>query len=112
MTYQKQENLTLKTKAELHSVPVPTAVMNQIRVAICNLTEVDRYSCLIVCTDYFSKWSEAKPLKDKKRTTVSQFLYELMCRHACFSIQIKIKIDSSSVVFLPNCIVLLAPFNV
>ena len=42
MTYQKQENLTLKTKAELHSVPVPTAVMNQIRVAICNLTEVDR----------------------------------------------------------------------
>ena len=88
MTCLKQESLTLTTKTELHSIPVPTAVMNQIYVDICNLSEVDGYCCLVVCIDYFSKWSEAKPLKDKKANTVSQFLYELICRHGCFSIQI------------------------
>ena len=87
MTCQKQGSLTFKTKTELHIIPVPTAVMNQIGVDICNLTEVDEYCCLVVCIDYFSKWSDAKALKDKKLTTVSQFLYELMFRHGCFSIQ-------------------------
>ena len=77
-----------ETKTELHVIPVPTAVMNQIGVDICNLPEVDGYCCLVVCTDYFSKWSDANPLKDKKATTVSQFLYELTCGHSCFSIQI------------------------
>ena len=88
MTCQKQGGLTLKTKTELHSIPVSTAVMNQIGVDICNLPEIDEYCCLVVCIDYFSKWSEGKLLKDKKATTVSQFLYELIYMHDCFSIQI------------------------
>ena len=86
--YDVSNTRKFETKTELHSIPVPTAVMNQMGVDICNLPEVDEYCCLVVCIDYFSKWSEAKPLKDKKATTVSQFLYELICRHGCFSIQI------------------------
>ena len=65
MMCQKQESLTRKTKNEPYSIPVPTAVMNKICVDICNLPEVDGYCCLVVCIDYFSKWSEGKPLKDK-----------------------------------------------
>ena len=53
-------------------------MMNKIGVDICNLTEVDGYFYLVVCIDYFSKGSEVKPLKDKKATTASQFLYELI----------------------------------
>ena len=86
MTRQKRGSLTLKIKTELHSTPVPTAVMNQIGVDICNLPEVNGYCCLVVCIDYFSKWSEAKPLKYKKTMTNSQFLYENI--HGCLSIQI------------------------
>ena len=71
----------------MHSIPVSTAVMNQIGVDICNLPEVDGYCCLGICIDYFRKWSEAKPLKDKKATTVSQFLYDLIFRQGCCSIQ-------------------------
>ena len=37
---------------------------------------------------YFSKLSEAKPIRDKSAPTVRQFLYELICRHGCFAIQI------------------------
>ena len=71
--------------------------MNQIGEDICNVPEVDGYCCLVVCIDYFSIWSEAKPRKDKKTTTVSQLLYELIRRHGCFSIQINVVVIFSSV---------------
>ena len=38
--------------------------------------------------DYFSKWSEAKAVQDKSAPTIAQFLFELMCRHGCFAVQI------------------------
>ena len=60
---QKQGDLTMKIKTELQNVPVPTAVMKQIGIDQCNLPEVDGYYSLVVCSDYFSKWSEAEPIK-------------------------------------------------
>ena len=47
--------------------------MKQINVDLCNFPEVDEYCHLA---------------KDKTAATVSQFLYELICRHGCFSVQI------------------------
>ena len=76
---QMQGDLTLKVKIELHSLPVPSMVLKQIGVDLCNLPEVDEYRHLVVCIDYFSKWSEGKPFKDKSAPTVAQFLYELIC---------------------------------
>ena len=49
---------------------------------------MDEFEYLIVCIDYFSKWSEAKPIHDKSALTVAQFLSELIYRHGCFAIQI------------------------
>ena len=43
---------------------------------------------LVVCIEYFSKWLEAKPIKDKSVSTIAQFLYEAICRHGCMKIQI------------------------
>ena len=63
-------------------------VMMQIGVDLCNFPEIDEYRHLVVCIDYFSKWSEAKPIKDKSAPIVTHFLYEQICRHGCFSIQI------------------------
>ena len=88
MTCQKQGRFTLETKTELHSIPAPTTVMNQVGVDICNIPEGDGYCCLVVCIDCFSKWSEAIPIKDKKKTTVSQFLYDLICRRGFFSLKV------------------------
>ena len=73
---------------EMQSIPVPNQVMAQIGVDICNLPDVDGFKHLLVCIDYFSKWSEAKPLKDKCATSVACFLYEVICRHGCIKIQI------------------------
>ena len=50
---------------QLQSISVPSEVMKQIGIDICNLPEVDRHKHLIVCIDYFSKWS----VKDKSAET-------------------------------------------
>ena len=77
-----------KISAELQSIPVKNEVMQQIGVDLCDLPEVDGFKHLIVCIDYFSKWSEAKPVSDKTAPTIAQFLYEVICRHGCVEIQI------------------------
>ena len=64
-------------KKELKNIAVPSEVMKQIGVDICCLPSVDEFEYLIVCIDYFSKWSEAKPIHDKFSPTAAQFLYEL-----------------------------------
>ena len=43
---------------------------------------------MIVCIDYFSKWSEAKAVKGKSAPTVAKFLHEIIGRHGCMRIQI------------------------
>ena len=88
--YQCQQHgkIAKRISPELQSVPVANEVMKQIGIDICNLPEVDGYKHLIVCIDYFSKWSEAKPVKDKSAETVATFLYEIICRHGCMRIQI------------------------
>ena len=78
----------LRNKIELKSIPVPSSVMKQVGVDICNLPEVDGYRHVIIWIDYFSKRLEVKPTKDKSAPTIAQFLYEVMCRHGCFEIQI------------------------
>ena len=54
---QKHGKMEKLISPELQSVPVPFEVMKQIGIDICNLPEVDGYKHLVVCIDYFSKWS-------------------------------------------------------
>ena len=58
------------------------------RLSFCCLHGVDGYHHLIVCIDYFTEWLEAKPIRDKTGLTVATFLYEFMCRHGCFKVQV------------------------
>ena len=84
---QKQGHLK-SPEVELKSITVPSSVMKQVGLDICNLVEGDEYRHVIVLIDYFSKWSEVKPTKSKSAPTIAQFLYEMMCQHGCFEIQI------------------------
>ena len=85
---QLQGKIFKKISPELKSIPVPNEVMKQIGIDLCALPEVDRFKHFIVCIYYFSKWSEAKAVKDKSVPTVAKFLYEIICRHGCMRIQI------------------------
>lgn len=73
---------------DMHSVAVPKAVMKQIGIDITCLPEVDGYRYVVLAIDYFSKWSEAKALKDKSAASVALFLFEFICRHGCVEVQI------------------------
>ena len=84
----KNKGRSHKINPEPKSIPVPNEVMKQIGIDLCTLPEVDGFKHLIVCIDYFSKWSEAKAVKDKSAPTVAKFLYEIICRHGCMRIQI------------------------
>ena len=90
---QKHGNLK-KVSTKLHSIPVINDVMQQIGVDVCNLPEVDGFKHLIVCIDYFTKWSEAKPTKDNTAPTIAQFLYDIFCRHGCVKVTIAQEISN------------------
>jgi len=85
---QKVNPATLKTVSELQSISVPTSVMKQIGVDIASLPEVNGKKYIIVAIDYFSKWSEIEAIENKTADTVARFLFKLICRHSCMSIQI------------------------
>ena len=42
----------------------------------------------VTAIDYYTKWPEAAPLKNKTATDVAEFLYRLICRHGCPEIEI------------------------
>ena len=62
--------------------------MKQVGLDLCSLPEVDGYHYLIVFINYFTKWPEAKLIRNETALTAAKFLYELMCYHGCFEIQI------------------------
>ena len=67
---QQQGKIFRKISPKLKSIPVANEVMKKIGIELCSLPEVDGFKHLIVCIDYFSKWSEAKAVKDKSAPTV------------------------------------------
>lgn len=75
--------------------------MKQIREDIASLPEVNRKKYSIVAINYFSKWSEIKAVENKTAETVARFLFELICRHPCMSIQINDQGRDSLIKFQP-----------
>ena len=82
-----QKHRIMQNVPELQSIPVSLEVMKQIGVNICNLPVVNGHKHLAVCIDYFSKWSEAKPLKDKLVESVPLFVNEIICSYDCMRLQ-------------------------
>ena len=62
-----------KVLSELHIIPIKTDIMQNIGIDTCSFPEADGFKHLIAFIDYFSKWSEAKPIKDKSASTITQF---------------------------------------
>ena len=86
---QRQKQGDLKSpKTDLKPIPTPSTVIKQVGVDICIHPETHGYCHAIVLIDCFSKCSEAKPTKEKSAPTVTQVLYEVMCRHGYFDVQI------------------------
>lgn len=78
-----------KAAPEMHNIPIPNKPWSQIGIDICSLpTSAEGYVGIVVAVDYFTKWVEASPIRDKTGATIAAFIYDLICRHGCFNIQI------------------------
>ena len=78
-----------KTKLNFHLSICDEADRRRLKQSVdYTILDVDGYCRVVFIIEYFSKKSEAKPIKNKSGTTVAQFLYEVICRHGCFEIQI------------------------
>lgn len=62
--------------------------MQEVGISIYSLPEVDCFRDLVVCIDYFSKWSDLKLIKDKGTSTITQFLYEVIYQQGWIKVQI------------------------
>ena len=71
------------------NLKVSSELLQQIGIDICIPPEVDGLKHSVGCINYFSKWLDAKPIKNKRAPIITQFLYEIICRHKCMKIQIK-----------------------
>eukprot|EP00731_Ephydatia_muelleri_P034765 Em0075g18a len=74
-----------KSNAKLHPiVPMPN-VWHQVGIdligSLPTTSKGNKY--VVTLVDYFSKWPEAAPLKDKTAASVALFLFETFCRFGC-----------------------------
>lgn len=78
-----------KGSEQLHPADILQHPWSQIEVDICFMpTSKEGYTCMVVAVDYFSNWTEAEALHGKYAEGVANFLYNCICRHGCFDIQI------------------------
>lgn len=55
---------------------------------LIKLPEVDGFKYVAIAVDYLSKYSLAKPLKDKSAESVADFIFEWICLFGCPEVQI------------------------
>src|SRR4051812_21442443 len=73
-----------KAAPMLHTIPIPEHPWKQIGVDVCSLPKTEEgYVAMVVAVDYFTKWVEAEPIRDKTAATIAHFLLKLICRHGC-----------------------------
>ena len=71
---QRKNHKLQKTSCSLHPIPVKSEVWNQLGMDLIGpLKETSSGFKFII--DYYSKWVEAGPLKDKSASSVAEFLY-------------------------------------
>jgi len=86
---QKASTRFDKSAPDMQIIAIPKKPWSQIGIDLCSLpTSPEGYVGIVVAVDYFTKWVEAAPIKDKTAATVADFLYNLICQHGCCDIQI------------------------
>ena len=96
-TCQRQNHKLSKTAATLHPIRVEGEAWRQLGMDLVGPLHTtprgNKY--IMTVTDYYTKWAEAEPLKDKSAASVSSVLYTVsitrhndhVCVHALYYLQ-------------------------
>lgn len=85
----QRENPQLhKAPATLHPIPITAGFWHQVGVDLVGplqtTTQGSKY--ILTCCCYFTKWTEAIPIKDKTALTVAKVLFTLQCQKGSASV--------------------------
>ena len=72
----------------MHTIPVTAFFWHQVGVDLVGPLQTTKNgnNVILTCCCYFTKWAEARPLKDKSALTVANELYKLQCEKGAASI--------------------------
>ena len=78
---QRENPELCKAPAQLHPIPVTAAFWHQVGIDLVGPLQTSQSGnkYLLTACCYFTKWTEAIPIKDKTASTVAQVLYKLLC---------------------------------
>ena len=72
-----KKNIQLqKTQVTMKSIQIPQKIFSQIGIYLVTMVESQGKYILTIC-DFFTKWPELIPIRDKKATTIAKELYML-----------------------------------
>ena len=72
-----------KTQISICSIPIPQKIFGQIGIDLVTMVESQGYKYILTVCDFFTKWPELVPIKDKKATTIAKELYLIFTRYGC-----------------------------
>ncbi len=79
----------LKGASQMRPVPVPRKSFAQIGIDMIGpLPEVDGYKYIVTAVDYFTKFIEVHPLRQKNAFGICKFIYNLICRYGASEVYI------------------------
>ena len=67
----------------MKSIPIPQKIFSQIGIDLVTRVESQGYKYILTICDFFTKWPELIPIRDKKATTIAKELYVLYTRYGC-----------------------------
>ena len=72
-----------KTQISMHSIPIPQKIFGQIGIDLVTMVESQEYKYILTICDFFTKWPELVPIKDKKAMTIAKELYLIFMQYGC-----------------------------
>ena len=81
---QRKKTIQLqKTHISMCSKPILQKVFSQIGIDLVTMVESQEYKYILTVCDFFTKWPEVVPIKDKKATMIAKELYLIFTRYGC-----------------------------
>ena len=85
---QRENPQFMKVPATLHPIPVTASFWHQVGVDLVGPLQTSQHGnkYILTCCCYFTKWTEAIPLKDKSAFSVASALFKLLCEKGAASV--------------------------
>ena len=72
-----------KTQISMCSIPIPQKIFGQIGIDLITMVESQEYKYILTVCDFFTKWPELVPIKDKKAMMIAKELYIIFTWYDC-----------------------------